>query len=209
MTLTIENDKRVWVTSDPHYSHRNICRGTTVWRKEGGEIPIESTRDFATVEDMNRAIVDNINRIVQKQDVLICLGDWSFNGPENVGRFRQQLNCENVHLVLGNHDKHIEKDRWGLGRMFSSVSDYLRLTYMDYKIECFHYPIESWRGKHNKYPQTVHIHGHCHLPHDKKVSGQRMDVGMDGHPEFRPYDLLNEVILPLTNSVTHTGNSLD
>jgi hypothetical protein len=24
--------------------------------------------------------------------------------------------------------------------------------------------------------------------------GQRMDVGMDGHPEFRPYNILREIV---------------
>lgn len=198
MTLTVENDRRVWITSDPHYAHVNICRGTTAWRDKEGQVPIESTRDFATVEEMNSTIVDNINRVVGSKDVLICLGDWAFDGPENVKRFRQLIKCETVHLVLGNHDKHIEGDRWGLGRMFSTVSDYLRLVYGEHKIECFHYPIHSWRGMYNG---SVHAHGHSHLPHDKKVSGRRMDVGIDGHLEFRPYDLLEEVILPLTKIV--------
>jgi hypothetical protein len=41
----------------------------------------------------------------------------------------------------------------------------------------------------------MHLHGHCHLPTDKRFGkGKRMDVGMDGHPEFRPYNLMTEVI---------------
>jgi len=39
------------------------------------------------------------------------------------------------------------------------------------------------------------LHGHCHLPtHLRFGKGQRMDVGMDGHPEFRPYNMMDEVI---------------
>ena len=42
------------------------------------------------------------------------------------------------------------------------------------------------------------LHGHCHLPNEKKISnGRRMDVGMDGHPEFRPYNLLKEIMNPM------------
>jgi hypothetical protein len=34
------------------------------------------------------------------------------------------------------------------------------------------------------------LHGHCHLPTNKRLGkGKRIDVGMDGHPEFRPYNL--------------------
>jgi calcineurin-like phosphoesterase family protein len=190
MVLEIDY-KKVWVTSDPHFSHNNICRATTSWRNPDGSVPLESTRDFSSVEEMNHAIVNNINEVVNENDVLICLGDWSFNGPENVKKFRDMLNCNSVYLVLGNHDKHVPR-RSGI---FSGVFDYMRLKYMGEKIECFHYPIHSWRGMHGG---NIHIHGHVHsLPHQKITGGRRMDVGMDGHPEFRPYDLLNEVILPM------------
>ncbi len=32
---------RVWVTSDPHYNHKNICRGVTNWRTQDGDVPDE------------------------------------------------------------------------------------------------------------------------------------------------------------------------
>jgi hypothetical protein len=46
----------------------------------------------------------------------------------------------------------------------------------------------------------MHLHGHCHLPTNKRFGvGKRMDVGMDGHPEFRPYNLIREVVPLLKN----------
>ncbi len=42
----------VWITSDTHFSHKNICRGTTAWRTIDGEVPISQTRDYATIEKM-------------------------------------------------------------------------------------------------------------------------------------------------------------
>ena len=57
-----------------------------------------------------------------------------------------------------------------------------------------HYPITSWDGLRKG---RIHLHGHCHLPFDKKISnGRRMDIGMDGNMEFAPYDL-NELIKAL------------
>jgi calcineurin-like phosphoesterase family protein len=42
----------------------------------------------------------------------------------------------------------------------------------------------------------MHLHGHCHLPTNKRFGkGKRIDVGMDGHPEFRPYNLTEVVAL--------------
>jgi len=59
---------------------------------------------------------------------------------------------------------------------------------------CMHYPIQSWDGMNKG---IIHLHGHVHLPNERKFGqGKKMDVGFDGHPEFRPYNLLREV-LPL------------
>ena len=64
----------VWITSDTHFSHKNICRGTTNWRTQDGEIPISQTRDFTTIEKMNATIVNNINENVGQDDIFIHLG---------------------------------------------------------------------------------------------------------------------------------------
>ena len=62
----------------------------------------------------------------------------------------------------------------------------------DHTFRLMHYPISSWDGLNKGY---MHLHGHCHLPtHMRFGKGQRMDVGMDGHPEFRPYNVLREVV---------------
>ncbi len=38
---------------------------------------------------------------------------------------------------------------------------------------------------------------HTRRRHLKVSGGRRMDVGMDGHPEFRPYDFVHEVLNPM------------
>jgi calcineurin-like phosphoesterase family protein len=59
-----------------------------------------------------------------------------------------------------------------------------------------HFPIASW---HDMKQGVKHLHGHIHTPHEHKVGpGKMMDVGVDGHPEFRPYEL-NEVLDLLEN----------
>ena len=39
----------IWITSDTHYSHKNLCRGVTEWRMPDGSILIAETRYFPTV----------------------------------------------------------------------------------------------------------------------------------------------------------------
>jgi calcineurin-like phosphoesterase family protein len=185
-------EQNVWIFSDPHYNHKNICRGVTSWRTQDGEIPIEQTRDFPTLEKMNSAIVNNINNCVMPDDTLICLGDWSFGGFESIREFRDRIMCKNIHLILGNHDHHIEKNRNDCQELFKSVSHYNTLEIGQFKFRLMHYPISSWDGLGKG---VMHLHGHCHLPtHLRFGKGQRMDVGMDGHPEFRPYNMMDEVI---------------
>ena len=100
--IKIDDNVKVWITSDTHYSHTNICRGVTNWRMPDGSIPEKQTRDFANIEKMNAAIVNNINELVGQDDVLIHLGDWSFGGFENIEEFYHRLICKNIHLILGN-----------------------------------------------------------------------------------------------------------
>lgn len=195
--IKIDKDTNVFITSDTHYSHKNICRGVTSWRLPNGEIPVGQTRDFPTIEKMNTAIVNNINEVVGQDDILIHLGDWSFGGFEQIKEFWDRLVCKNIHLILGNHDHHIDRNRDGSQGLFQSVSHYNTLEIGDYKFQLMHYPISSWDGLNKG---VMHLHGHCHLPTNRRFGvGKRMDVGMDGHPEFRPYNLIREVVPLLKN----------
>lgn len=191
------NNQNVWITSDTHYSHKNICRGTTSWRMPDGSLPTHNTRDFADLEGMNNAIVNNINKCVMKNDILIFLGDWSFGGFDNIKTFYDRLICKNIHLVLGNHDHHIQNDKDNIKSLFLSVQQYLFLEIDKNRFILMHYPISSWNGLDNG---VIHLHGHMHFVGNKRFGkGKRMDVGMDGHPEFRPYNLINEVLPIMEN----------
>lgn len=103
-----------YFTSDTHFGHINICRGQTKWGKidENGVFypDKKSTRPFHTVDEMNEVIIKSINSVVGEDDELYHIGDVSFNGIENLWNFRKQINCKNIHLVLGNHDHRIKKN---------------------------------------------------------------------------------------------------
>lgn len=178
-----------------HYGHKNICRGVTDWRLPDGSIPIESTRPFVTLEGMNDTIVNNINKVVSQDDWLIHTGDWSFGGFENIKKFRDRIICRNIILVTGNHDHHIVKNKDNIKDLFTDVVSTITLLFEKTEIVLFHYPILSWN---NMGRGSIHLHGHTHLSNVNKLGrGRRMDVGIDGHIEFRPYDLIEECIIPL------------
>lgn len=176
----------VWITSDTHYHHTNICRGITRWRTQDGNIPIEQTRNFQGIDEMNSTIVNNINQKVGPNDTLIHLGDFAFGGFDKIGQFLDRLVCKNIHLVLGNHDQHITKNREDIKDRFLSVSKYLEVNIDDVDFVLSHYPHASW----NKLGKgSIHLHGHVHLSAKNKWGkGKRLDVGMDGNGYF-PYKI--------------------
>ena len=185
--IKIDTDRKVWITSDTHYGHKNICRGVTSWRLPDGRIPIEKTRDFDTIEQMNESIVDGINSVVGQDDVLIHLGDFSFGGFENIQKFRDRIICKEIHLILGNHDTSIENNKGDVQELFTSVNHYTRLLYKNKTFVLFHFPISSWDSLNKGH---IHLHGHVHLPTNLRFGkGKKMDIGMDGHPTFGVYGM--------------------
>jgi len=187
MKLILEKGQNIFFTSDTHYSHSNICRATSRWGDDN------LTRDFNSLDQMNAALVNNINEIVGENDILIHLGDWSFGGFENIAEFRNRILCKNIHLVLGNHDHHIERNKGDIQELFSSVNHYINLDLrrpsnlrkgeMDkFKFVLMHYPIASWDGMNDG---VMHLHGHDHLPPNLRISeGRAMDVGVDGNSYY-------------------------
>ena len=196
MKIVLNKNQQLWFTSDTHYAHSNICRATTNWTDADSV-----TRDFKSLNHMNSVLVDSINNVVGEDDILIHLGDWSFGGFENIKEFRDRLVCKNIHLVLGNHDHHIQRNKENIKSLFSSVHDYLYLNVirpgttkkdaMDrFSFVCMHYPIASWNGMNDG---VIHLHGHVHLPPHLRVNeGKAMDVGVDGN-DLCPISL-NEIL---------------
>lgn len=199
MKIKLNTGQKLWFTSDTHYDHKNICAATTNW--VGAE---NLTRNFSSLERMNDELVFWINNRVGQDDILFHLGDWSFNGFENIRKFRERIVCKNVHLILGNHDHHIERNKDDIQSIFSSVNHYLQLEVKreltsgqmkvgvlgHIKFVLMHYPIASWNGMNDG---VIHLHGHVHLPNNLRVAdGKAMDVGVDGN-KYEPIEL-DEII---------------
>ena len=176
----------VWITSDTHYHHKNICRGVTNWRTQDGKIPVNSTRDFIDLDEMDATIINNINSKVGQDDTLIHLGDVAFGGFDKLEQFLDRLICKNIYLVLGNHDHHIKNDRGFIKDRFMSVQNYLEVNVEDENFVLCHYPLQSWHGLNKG---VIHLHGHVHLSAQNKWgNGKRLDVGMDGNNMY-PYKI--------------------
>lgn len=157
----------IYVTSDLHGYHKNICYGTSDWDDK-----LLNCRDFPDFHAMNYAIAESINNELSKGDTLIELGDFAFGSWINVFSFRKMLRVNNIIHINGNHDKLIKRDaiipcssdideNVGLRSLFTEVHDapYI-FTYKGYEFICSHYPPQA-STNFNK-PNTVWLHGHCH-----------------------------------------------
>ena len=178
----------IWFTSDTHYGHTNIA-GQSVSRWSGGY------RNFHSVWEMNKSLIEGINKYVKEDDILYHLGDWSFGGIHNIKLFRDSIICKNIHLILGNHDEHIvdkevkyHDSSFNPIELFSSVLDVLHLEIGKTKMFLSHYSHRVWNGSHKG---VVHLYGHSHgsIPD----FGRSMDVGVDVaykmFGEYRPFNI--------------------
>ena len=212
----------IWFTSDPHYHHRNIVRGVTDWGKDPskGDASVSRTRDFETLEEHDETLVKNINACAKEDDILYILGDFSFGGLEYVWEFRKRLHCKNIHLIFGNHDHHLERNRalpnahttWTeeqgeivvdgacpqttgsdkgyirpatTQQLFKSTQHYSRRSIGKFDMVLMHYALRTWDKMHRG---TIHLYGHSHGTLNTNW-GKSMDVGIDCHPEFRPFHI--------------------
>ena len=192
--------KNIYFTSDTHYGHKNIVRGTTEW-----EGTVDRCRDFDTIEEHNEALIKSINTLVKHNDILYHLGDWSFGGHENIKKFRDRLECREIHLIFGNHDQHIEPIDSIYRESFTSCNHKLELNL---KIDCIrtnkfgkqlfflsHYSHQVWNKSHHG---AIHLFGHSHGT--LQGIGKSMDVGVDTNNLY-PYHM-DEILDKMKNIKT-------
>jgi calcineurin-like phosphoesterase family protein len=187
----------IWFTSDTHFGHKNICRGTTVWK--------DGFRDFDCPAEMNEIIIENINNFVKENDTLYHLGDWSMGNPFfNIIEVRKRINCKTIHLILGNHDPFIRKNKMNCKDLFSSVRDMAVEIINNKPITMCHYPMHTWGARHRGKSWHLHGHTHGHMNGTEYYNDKRaLDVGIDTHPEFRPYsfdEVRESIMLNMNNS---------
>lgn len=194
-----------YFTSDWHFSHRNIT-GPSISSWSSGY------RTFGTMQEHDATIVELVNETVPKTANLYFLGDLTFKSSEFIKKMLDQLDVENIHWILGNHDSVGHKL---FKRVLTSGTSVLKDfhtkiktlgNYAEIKIKLeagglesqlakhlipsniilSHYPIGSWNGA---YKGTWHLHGHSHNSY--KTRGKILDVGIDSAyeklGEYRPF----------------------
>jgi len=149
----------VFFTSDTHFNHPMV-------------IPL-SKRPFASVEEMNEAIVERWNSRVKRGDRVYHLGDFALGRPQEAATLARRLNGQ-IFLLRGNHDKVAEHKL--VRERFVWIKDYFRLKVGEQPIVLCHYAFRTWNGSHHG-DWNLYGPSHGSLPELDGTLG--LDVGVD------------------------------
>jgi calcineurin-like phosphoesterase family protein len=145
----------VYFTADTHFGHAGA---KSLYR-----------RPFASVADMDAAMVANWNAVVGPDDEVWHLGDFAVRQKaERVAGLLAALRGRK-HLIRGNND-----DAVVLAAAWESVGDYAEVSVDGVGLVLCHYAFRTWRGMGKGW---VNLHGHSH-GRLKPLPRQR-DVGVD------------------------------
>ncbi len=153
----------IYFTSDLHLGHKNIIN--------------YCERPFNDVHEMNKTILDNINKVVGFDDELYILGDFCFKSKKPI-EYRSRIICQKVHIILGNHDK--EKDYFNQEESgFLSINYVKEIIYCNQRIYLSHYAHRVWPASH-KGSWMLYGHTHSKFNHEDVASNRKtLDVGVD------------------------------
>lgn len=162
---------RWFFTADTHFGHGNIIKYCLrpfmdkvhldlCVRASKGELDYHAiSLPEDCVRRMDNSILSAINRVVGARDHLVIAGDFCLAkksvAEENYRKYRRAIACENVHLVLGNHD-----DRQAASGFFSSCQETMTVRSEGQEYFISHYPARSWnKAAHGSIMLYGHVHG--------------------------------------------------
>ena len=154
---------KTFFTSDTHFGHASA---RAFYR-----------RPFASVPEMDAAMLERWNAVVTSDDEVWHLGDFAI-GRAAPGDFLAQLKGRK-HLIVGNNDPAgtTSLPDW------SSVRHYAEIQCDGVALVLCHYPFRTWNGI-GKGALNLHGHSHGRL----KPMPRQFDVGVDAR-DFRPVTL--------------------
>lgn len=169
---------KVFLTSDWHFSHMNIMRTH------------KSRREFSTLLEMNKTIIESINSVVSPEDTIFFLGDLAKGlTQKELFKLLKKING-NIVIIRGNHDydyyiNYLKENNYEYNGMnkfsFRDVGERLFIDNKEYYLT--HYPMITGEFRPNIRNFCGHIHEH--YPSEANV----LNVGIDSPelPRNRPF----------------------
>lgn len=166
----------IFFISDTHFGHSKIidyCK-----------------RPFSSIEEHDKALIQNWNNTVGQDDTVFHLGDFAYGNSQFIANIIKQLNG-NIILIKGNHD--LRNMNPTLYNIFSDVVYQARILIDKQTVYLNHFPFLCFdHGDINLYKDnySIQLFGHVHsgpLTSSKDVSRLNIlfptqyDVGVDNN----------------------------
>lgn len=183
----------VFFTGDTHFRHANIIIYCERPYLQDGDTYYDSSKERKywvskdiknqRSKEMTDDLVERWNNVVSENDIVYHVGDFGwFEKPEHIDSFLKKLNGK-ISLIQGNHDR-----PWiGQVRSFKWVSQPYqgKMVKIDgQNIFLYHTACRVWDKSHHG---SWHLYGHSHGNLEVLTKVNAFDVGIDNHPEYRPY----------------------
>lgn len=142
--IIMEND--FFLIADTHFGHNNIIA--------------LCLRPFASVEEMDKAMIDNWNMVVGNEDTVLHLGDVAIANSQKIEGIVKKLNGKKK-LARGNHDYSNSVTKWkrlGFDEVITTTKnphEFVLIEYEGQEYALSHYYLPKEWGYKN-------IHGHIH-----------------------------------------------
>jgi len=150
--------KNIFIVSDTHFSHINICK----FKRLDGETKV---RPWDSWEEMNEELVKRWNSVVKQGDEVYHLGDVAFQNASHL-KILDRLNGYK-RLTLGNHDRFSLEE---YSKYFKSIHMFAELP----GLVLTHYPMHTGTILER---YGVNVHGHIH---EKDInSGNHFNVSVE------------------------------
>lgn len=175
--LKLNPDQKIYFTSDLHIGSKHVIEFCH--------------RPFSSIEEMNKALIENWNNTVDDDSIIFNLGDFIF-GSNRMWRYVIPRLKGKHYLILGNHDyKNYPGDQ--IMSMFEWWGDELRIKIGDRIVLLNHYPLLCYAGTYRKPENAVwQLFGHIHSPAKGRDTNRlqylfpyQYDVGVDNN-DYKP-----------------------
>ena len=182
----------LFFVSDTHFGHENILKFCK--------------RPFSSIEEHDKALIDNWNSVIGPEDTVFHLGDFCFGGFPKWKEIREQLNGHII-LIIGNHDR--RNLTAGAQALFDYVTYQMQITIDGKTVYLNHFPFLCFaHGTPELYSNdnlAFNLFGHVHSgPNSASDDNGRLqylyptqyDVGVDNNNYYPvSWQKVNEIVI--------------
>ncbi len=138
----------IYYIADPHFGHERIIQ--------------LCDRPFASVDEMDEAMIRNWNDRVADDDTVCIVGDFWHNGKTQPNEILKRLSGKK-YLIRGNHDRWMDGETAKLLAGQSNLMHIFDPSCGGHPVTVCHYPMLDWPGR-DSYMVFGHIHNQENLP---------------------------------------------